>query len=74
MILTFYLESKLFIEDWIEGFPVDFSLKLLLFVRQQEDFDVWIGGTPHVQGGQFSSLDDSHQQLKGTTANEQHKG
>lgn len=70
MIPKHYLESKLFIEDWIEGFPVDFCLKLLLFVGQQEDFDVWIRCASHVQGGQFSSLDDSHQQLKWMTANE----
>lgn len=29
-----YLEGELFIEDRVEGLPVDLGLKLLLLVRQ----------------------------------------
>lgn len=43
-----YLESKLLIEDRIKGLSVDFCLKLLLFIGQQEHFHVGIGRAPHV--------------------------
>lgn len=59
-----YLESKLLIEDRIEGLSVDFRLKFLLFVGQQKHFHVRVRGAAHVQGGQLGSLDDPHQQLK----------
>ena len=59
-----YLESKLLIENRIKGLSVDFCLKFLLFIRQQEHFHVGIGCAPHVQGGQLGRLDDPHQQLK----------
>lgn len=59
-----YLEGELFIEDRVEGLPVDLGLKLLLLVRQQVDLYVWVRCATHVHSRQFCSLDDPHYELK----------
>lgn len=58
-----YLEGELLIEDRVEGLPVDFGLKLLLFVRQQVDLYVWVRRAAHVHSRQLCSLDDPHYEL-----------
>lgn len=59
-----YLEGELFVEDRIEGLPVDLGLKLLLLVRQQVDLYVWVGRATHVHSRQLCGLDDPHYELK----------
>lgn len=58
-----YLEGELLIEDRVEGLPVDFGFKLLLFVRQQVDLYVWVRRATHVHSRQLCSLDDPHHEL-----------
>lgn len=60
-----HLESKGLVEDWVECFPVDFSLEFLLLVGQQVDLDVGVGGATHVQGRQLLSLNHRHCQTVG---------
>lgn len=58
-----YLEGELLVEDRVEGLPVDFGLKLLLFVRQQVDLYVWVRRAAHVHSRQLRRLDDPHHEL-----------
>lgn len=55
-----HFENESFVEDWIQGFTVDFSFKLLLFVREKIDFDVRIGRASHVQSRKLLRLNDGY--------------
>ena len=43
-----HCEFESFIEDWIQGFPMDFRLKFLLVIREQVDTDVGVGKSVQV--------------------------
>ena len=44
---------------------MNFGLKLFLFVGQQVDLDVGVGGAAHVERRQLLALDHSHRQVVG---------
>lgn len=54
--MTWHLEDERLIENRTEVLPLHFGLVLLLFVRQQEDFDVRVRRPPHVHSSQVLSL------------------
>lgn len=58
-----YLEGKGLVEDGIERFLVHLCVKLLLFVREDENFDIGIRGATAVHGEEIRRLQDSHSQL-----------
>ena len=54
------LEGEGLVEDWVKRLPVHLGLKLLLFVREEVDFHIWIRSARHVHSRQVSRLDHTH--------------
>lgn len=57
------LKGEGLVEHRTEVLALHFGLKLLLFVWQHIDFDVWIRGPAHVHGCEVLSLKDPDYQL-----------
>lgn len=64
MLGVWYLEDESLVENGTQILSLYFGLVLLLFVWQQEDFDIRVGGPPHVHSGQVLSLKDTHYKLQ----------
>ena len=48
-----YCEFEGFIEDWVQGLPMDFCLKFLLVVREEVDADVGVRKSIQVHWGEI---------------------
>lgn len=63
-----HLEGEGLVEGGVERLLLHLGLVLLLLVGEQEHLDIGVRGAAHVQGWQFSGLEDPHGQLKGREA------
>lgn len=60
-----HLENKCLIEDRVQCFFVHFGVKLLLLVREEQDFNIRVWGSTWVHGHEICSLKDTNCQLCG---------
>lgn len=60
-----HLENKCLIEDRVQCFFVHFGVKLLLLVREEQDFNIRVRGSTWVHGHEICSLKDTNCQLCG---------
>lgn len=66
------LKHKRLIEHRVQSFLVHFGVKLLLLVRQQQDFDVRIRGAARVHGQEVGGLQDANCELQAQVQRRQH--